>query len=409
MNKKNQMLLLAAILISFILSCSEKDGNMPSSDIALIKSFDFNIVSGNTCTDGGFVLVVSKDYNTAPSALKMSVEGKIEWEVKLDSISHSGMRPLNLQAACQASDGYVLAGTSSYKGKNFLYLRKLNNDGSFGWETFIEDMNLFNLKLKGLANLDIVICGSNAINKSGPPEADGNLYTIALSKNGRIKWIYPISENVINKPVAIAEGPSSFFLCLRNSHVNTNAEIIKVLEWDSSGKMQHYETDSLPKNIYTATATNMIFSPDNKLIVSGYGDTSVTSLYKFDFWMQKIYFKNKNLLEESFNHTGNNKQNICSGSMVTNNGSFVFFGGTNYEAAPPSPLPDKVSSMYLVKTDVNCKTIYTKNYGEKLGIMGVLINQNKDNSFSMLGTKQAYGNQLLLHTILIRTQPDGNF
>jgi hypothetical protein len=404
--------LFASLVLMLFSSCATKEEALPGTDASIVKSFDFNIESGNNCRDGGFVLIVKKDYTAVPSFLKMSATGTIEWEYKPDSILIDGIKQVPvLQAGCQLKDGYLMVGTISNKGSTILYIRKLNNFGSFLWEKSIPKLFLTECKILGLKSGDVVITGmSNDPSSSltfGIVNGTGTLYVTAAGEN---KWIdtTKIASHQV-KPFAIIESAYGVIVGLRNPADPTNNALIEIKEWFFNGQLRNDAIDTLPKNIYTAIATGLILTPDNNIIVSGYADVSTTSLYNFDFWVQKIGWLGTEIQELSFNHAGDNKQNICSASLTLNSGQLAFFGGTNYEAVPPGPYPDKVSSMYLVKTDVSGKVLYSRNFCEKLGTMGLLLNQNNDNTFNMLGVKQAYGNRLLLHTLFIRTLPDANF
>lgn len=245
-----------------------------------------------------------------------------------------------------------------------------------------------------------------------------NVKSITLS-NGNTSLFYTKGlYNVNNEPIYI------FHEVDNSGNVIFTTEFSVPNEWSFSEIIEagngafiflgNYITKYNPTNsvlywqkYYSITAwstiySNILMAPDNNFIVSGYGDDGTASTYQFEICIFKIDPNGDTLTSKK---SGTPKQDYCYSTILTHDNGFALIGksSTNYTWGLS---PDYASSVYLIRTDKDCNLLYEKKLAENMSTAGMLISENSDYSFSIVGNKLAYDNPNVIHTIFLRTKTE---
>ena len=124
------------------------------------------------------------------------------------------------------------------------------------------------------------------------------------------------------------------------------------------------------------------------------------SSYNYNFLMLKINPSDGSPVW--FKELGTDKQDFCVSSSATADGGFILVGTTNRQTQPVS---DSKSYIYLLKLNASGEQEWIRKIGEDYALQGLYAKANEDNSYTIIGNKQGYGNSNVLHSIFIKTKP----
>jgi len=384
----------------FINGCKKSD-LVPESTVA-VKSYDFYATGGDRTNDNGFIIYCNEPFyifgTLNNKIVKLNSDGQIEWQYyfKPVLINDTIYKYLNVLDIAQTNDGYIASvfqdssNNSNFHFTSIKYI-KFNLSGQIIIERVIDTGTLTNRgNILSLKNGDVLVF-NNIISFDTTKfyiyrlSTDGNV--LAKSNNHGYKSAV---QQLINKMIEAPDGSFVF--------VGTYGSLVK---YNFIGDNISFRRYYVPKSFsYVKNFTNIIATPDNNYLVTGFVNNGLFTTFQYDYVTLKIDQNLDSIFEKT---SGTPKQDYCLSSLVTNDNNFALVGITNYAS---NPNEDYASSISLIKVDNNGNELYSKKLADGLSTKGLLVNQNPDNSFNILGSKLAYGSPGFNHTIFMHIQPE---
>ncbi len=395
-------------LILFLFAGCKKD-DLPSEGESAIKSYDFSVVGGAKTNDNGFITYCKERIfidNLINSPLnrkiiKINSDGSIGWkyDFKPAIVNITNYSWVNIGGICTVSDGYVAVAMQITQDTSFLKGIKFDLSGQKVFEKRIDNftsISVYSENILPLTNGNVLI-GANVYDQSA---SSYFYYLYLISSTGDTLWTKKNFKTTgfINKMIEASSG--NFIFVGSYTDPNNYLSYGYVASFQSDGTFiaeRHYRFP--PPNSWENNYTNVIES-NNNFLITGFADVGENVTYQYNYTAAVV---NQNLDTLWMKNMSNPKQDFCFSSVATNDGNFILFGISTYNQFPQA---DYASSMLAIKIDKNGNEIYRKNLAEKQSAKGLLINQNADNSFNILGTKFAYGNQDVGHSIFMHVKLD---
>lgn len=396
----------AVILLLVLLICGCKKEELPSELNSDVKSYDFYAAGGAKTNDNGFIVYCNEKfdlYTISDKLVKLSSDGKIDWEYKFTPrfINDSNYVFQSIMDVASTASSYcafivqdsvIPALGDSLKHIYSFKFVSLNLSGQKTIEKVVDQGystiggyylftgNILQLKSGGfLTGINIRVSSSSEVYFMFNLSAAGD----KLSK----KTNYA-PNLAIHKQLETSSG--DIILIGDDGYVSLFSTSLSLIN------ERQYRFAKSYVNVYT----NIIPTTGGNYLISGYADIGSASAYQYNYSMTLI---DKNIDTLWMKTIGTQKQDYCLSSTTTADNNFALIGITNYAS---NPVEDYASSISLIKTDAMGNELYSKKLAEGLSAKGLLISSNTDNSYTILGTKLAYGNPNFHHTIFIHTKMD---
>jgi len=417
MKKTSLIFLLAGVLV--LAAC--KKSALPSETASAIKTYDFNTSSGINTNDHGFLVVCSENFNlnqVNDLLVKFNANGGIDWQYKFNPkfVNDSSFNLVNIMDFTQTTDGYSVfamldsvvpnkSGIQTFYSPAFFLF---SASGELTYTRKFPFIHIFTQVPIQLGGNIIQLKNGNYIvgfNTPSPFGTDTVQFRVAkLSGQGAI-----LSDTIdiagLNFPHYL--GINIFkMLELPNGNImlagtNSYAGIL-----DTNLRFKAQKEFVTPNGYYINYFVNIV--PQNGYyLLTGFADIGTLSLFHYNYLLTIV---DENLsVKPGLNvkpgtmakTVGTPKQDYCLSSIATNDNNFALIGVSNYES---NTLNDYASSILYIKVDANGNELATQTLGTGLGTGGLLISQNPDNSYNVLGTKLAYaGNPNFYQTVFIHT------
>jgi len=387
MNKINCILILSLI---FLFSC-KKEKQSVSDEFRSMKVFDFETEKSFPSNDGGFLLLGPVSFS------KMNTEGKIEWKKSRSYYNNQDTLSYFPETYCLLSDNkIVLCGIDYYQSDFNLFFQLANNKGEIitknATPLYREFPNVSQIHARSIIRTsDNFFITGDYLDKNN----SYSYFIIKTDNSGNILWkkeyLFRNSsyEGKINKTIITTD------YNILMTGINCDSAFIVKLNFEGNNNWEKYFSGSKYRN----EATNIFISDDGNYIVTGYSDLSSSlTNYNYNFFIYKIdYTSGEKIWSQTY---GTDKQDYCVASQQTTDKGFVLIGTTNRQTQTQT---DSKSFMYLLKLNSQGVKEWSRNIGEDYGLQGLTVVPNADNSFTIIGNKQGYGNSNVKHTIFIKT------
>jgi len=158
--------------------------------------------------------------------------------------------------------------------------------------------------------------------------------------------------------------------------------------------------DTLWTKTYGGASADVAFSI-TKANDNGYVICGITSSFgsgKDDIYIIKIDSDGN---QQWYNTFGGIYRDVGYSIYKTNDNGYIIVGYTSYSTIGQYP------NVYLIKTDINGDTLWTKTYGGTGADVGHSVQQTNDNGYIIAGTTSSFGNGGN-DVYLIKTDENGN-
>jgi hypothetical protein len=391
-------------LVSFILCAGCKKSSLPSETTSAVKAFDFYAAGGAKTYDNGFIIYCSEAFNLyeiTDKIVKLGPDGTINWQYSFPpaSINDTTFSFVNVLDIVGTNTGYnaliVRDSVSGITNKNYFYFVGFDRSGKKLLEQPICNTNnpsyfSFTGNILPLSN------GNWLIGFNSAP------YYVLFELSGLGNRIYFNLNYIPGKTIASINNISIAKLAQTSS-----GNILMVGSYGYIGLMDTTTTLPLKSEVVSGSQNNFydlydnIISVNGNYLLTGFSNAGNSSVFHYNYLATMINPNNIAGTPLFTKKMGTPKQNYCLSSILTNDNNFALIGIANYES---NTLEDYASSILYIKLDANGNELSTQTLADELGSGGLLISENPDNSFNILGTKLAYvGNSGFYQTIFIHT------
>ena len=290
----------------------------------------------------------------------------------------------------QTSDGgFIIAGSCV----NDIYLIRTDTNGDSIWtKTYGGDDRDDGYSVKQTNDGGFIIAGNtwsfgNAI--------EDDIYIIKTDSLGDTSWTKTYGDTMSNQGKSVIQTSDGGFVVTGYIDFIWSGEYLCLLRLYDIGDTiwtKYFGADN-----YYKIGNSVQETSDGGFIICGYSSVHLLYLSKVylirtnldgDTLWTKIYSKDTSY----FNYGYSVKQ--------TNDGGFIIAGSTN-------PYYDSSTYVYLLKTDENGDTIWTKTYGGDTTDIGRSVQQTSDGGFIICGTTLSFGSGKE-DIYLIRTDLNGD-
>jgi len=438
MQRKNIIYLFLLTLEAFQLSSCKKD-SLPSITKNLLKSYPFDAVDGAAIQDNGFVLIGKTNVgniNRNTELMKIDAQGDIQWQHSFPFVFVDSLGYYNFRETSSHIGGVVYSGGNIFVPVININYKSIN---ALGHPFYPYDLDLYNYNLGGqnlfIKHIDSIPPNfpNSYANYVSPSLLNGEssvnyLQYIFIPQicctslaNGNIliavSWLNPLytgtSDQMINTLYFIDNNGN----LIRKTDILLNYSIAKITEANNGDIIcmgintiarynitagtivwqQEFNSTPLPLHMFSYYYSNTLITPDNNILICGGGDIGGGAKNKLQAGAFKI---NINTSDTIYCKLFGTPQDFCLSSIISNDNEFVFIGVSN---SLPYPAPDNSSSIYFAKIDQNGNVLNQQTLAQNQSCAGLLISQNSDNSYSIVGIQNAYGSSASTNTIFLRT------
>ncbi|MEO5572760.1 MAG: T9SS type A sorting domain-containing protein [Bacteroidia bacterium] len=388
---KTKFLFIAVILIIFISEIAEaqitfqKTYGRTTSDISTFV---------RQTTDGGYIFVGNTiafgGGNYDIYFIKTDVNGDTLWTKIFGGVDNDMGNCLQ-----QTSDGgYIITGMSySFgAGNGDIYLIKTDANGDILWaKTYGGINNDEGNSVQQTIDGGYIITGNSASSGAGSPD----VYLIKTDTNGDTLWIKTFSGTGANNEYGRSVCQTTdggYFIVGYTTSFGAGAEDVYLIKTDANG-------DTLWTKTLGGTNTDIALSGcqtnDGGYIVTGY--TNSFGAGSFDIYLIKTDVNGDTLWTKCYGGSGDDYVNSV---QQTNDGGYIIAGrttsfGGNIEG-------------YLIKTNGNGDTLWTKSFGYLGGNDYVrCVQQTNDGGYIIAGYTASFGSGYV-DVYLIKTDSLGN-
>ncbi|MBN2412788.1 T9SS type A sorting domain-containing protein [candidate division KSB1 bacterium] len=302
-------------------------------------------------------------------------------------------------AVCQTKDdGYIIAGiTESFgAGGEDIFLVRTDTDGDTLWtKTFGGTESDWGYAVQQTDDDGYIIAGFTSTFGNG----DNDVYLLKTDANGDTLWTKTYGGTEDDRALSVRQtSDNGYIVSGVTSSFGTGDYDLYLLKTDANG-------DTLWTKTYGGAERDAGYSvqitSDNGYIVTGY--TSLSAVHRAVFLVKtdsdgdtlwtKIYGKEFLAVGASVKQTSDNGY-IIAGTKVINNA-----------------VPDY--NFYLIKTDANGDTLWTRDYGGEYVEWGSSCQQTSDGGYLLAGTRSdspegVYDNREVNDIFLVKTDSNGD-
>jgi len=247
------------------------------------------------------------------------------------------------------------------------------------FENYYNQSGMQTYSIKQTANLNYIVTGI----KYNP----NSILLLKISEFGDSLWSNNFTINGIGMNILIAS--DSGYVITGYNYPNNDIKLIKT---DSSGNLQWDKT-------YGGTNNDFAYYAD---ITSDNGYIIVGNTESYGNGLKDLYIlKTNNIGDSIWSKTyGGSNNDIGNCIQTTSDNGFIIVGTTNSFGAGQKDI-------WLIKTDMNGDTLWTKKYGGTNDDEGNYVQQTQDSGYVILGTTQSFGSGIR-NAYLIKTFINGD-
>ncbi len=342
--------------------------------------------------DGGYIVAgLTKSYGAGGRdvfIIKTNEYGDTLW-----SKTYGGLGDDEGHAIQKTNDnGYIITGsTASFGSGGYdVYLIKTDENGDTLWtKTFGGAQDEDGWSVQQTNDNGFIIVGGTL--SFGNNIAD--IYLIKTDENGDTIWTKTFGERNFNSGASVRQTNDNGYVIVGSTYNNGDSE---------KNAIYFIKTDENGDTIWTKTFGEMIYNYDAQAIQqtndNGYiivGNTTNNSSGGIDALLIKTDINGNIIWSKTYGGTnddwGNSVQQTNDNGYIIS-GSTKSFGSGGYD-------------VYLIKTDENGDTLWTKTFGGTGDDGGGAVQQTNDNGYIISGSTTSFGNYL--DVFLIKTDENG--
>jgi len=324
--------------------------------------------------------------------------------------------------------GFIITGfTYSFgSGLNDCYLVKTDNEGNFQWQKTYGGVSAeFGISILQNINGDYIIGGTTTSLGAG----SNDYYVIKTDNNGDTIWTKTYGGWLLDSPrKIIATNDNGYAIIGRTQSFGSGTSSVYFVKIDSAGTEQFSKTyggsglnwgmciQQTSDGGYVIVGKTTSFSAQGQDVylikTNSSGDTTWTKYFGSvsDDWANYVVQTSDNgyLITGTYNYNngsgdvyitktdvsgnllwsktyGSSGDDFSNSEIITNGGDYMFVGATNSFGAGNYDL-------YLLKTDVNGDTLWTKTFGGSGLEAGYSVKQTIDGGYVIVGQTSSIGN-----------------
>jgi len=289
----------------------------------------------------------------------------------------------------QTNDGgYIISGSKSFFKVSLI---KTDNNGDSLWtKTFDGDIGY---SVQQTNDGGYIITGVKSILNSSF-NLEGDVFLIKTNGNGDSLWTktYGGTENELGRSIQQTNDGGYIITGYTNSFGN-GTEDLYIIKTDNNGDSLWTKTygDTNGEEGYSVQQTN-----DGGYIITGV-KSFFSNGFTLDVYLIKTDENGDSLWTKTYGGTSNE-----TGSSVqqTNDGGYIITGST-------WSFGNGLTDVFLIKTDNNGDSLWTKTFGGTGRETGSSVQQTNDGGYIITGSTQSFGNGLT-DVYLIKTDNNGD-
>lgn len=247
------------------------------------------------------------------------------------------------------------------------------------FENYYNQSGMQTYSIKQIANLNYIVTGI----KYNP----NSILLLKISAFGDSLWSNNFTINGVGLNILIA-GDSGYVIT-GYSYPNNDIKLIKT---DSSGNLLWNKTYGGANNDIANYAD---ITSDNGYVIVGTTESYGSGLK--DLYILKTNNNGDSIWSKTYGGSNNDIGNCI---QTTSDNGFIIVGTTNSFGAGQKDI-------WLLKTDLNGDTLWTKQFGGINDDEGNYVQQTQDSGYIILGTTQSFGSGIR-NAYLIKTDASGN-
>jgi hypothetical protein len=273
-----------------------------------------------------------------------------------------------------ADSGYVIAGrTSSFgAGGSDFYLVKTDANGDTLWtKTYGGTTGDYGYSVQQTADSGYVIAGYT--NSFGAGDYD--VYLVKTDANGNALWTKTYGGTARDQGYSVQQTADSGYVIAGYTKVGLFNDVYLV-KTDANGDTVWTKTYN---NIYGDEAYSVQQTADGGYVIAGWSFVMANS--SNDVWLLKTDANGDTLWTKTYGGTGTDRGNSV---QQTVDGGYIIAGYTDSFGAGND-------DVYLVKTDANGNTLWTKTYGGTQDDVASWVQQTADSGYVIAGDTRSFG------------------
>jgi hypothetical protein len=221
-----------------------------------------------------------------------------------------------------------------------------------------------------------------------------NLILVKTDSNGDTTWTKTFAEDSESVGLSVQQTTDGGFIITGNIvSQNINQSDLWLIKTDSNGDTvwtKTFGSDNID------SGHSVIQTSDQGYIIVGYRDYISPSSNKMNLWLIKTDMNGDTVWTKTF---GGTKYDRGYGVQQTFDGGYIITGYT-------SSFGNGSADVWLIKTDINGDSIWTRTFGGIYSDVGRSVQQTSDGGYIITGLTQSYGNGGF-DVLLIKTNSEG--
>ncbi len=327
--------------------------------------------------DGGYmVAAITETYGAGLRDIFLVRTNELGDTVWTKTIGGTGEEQPNAMKATN-DNNYIIAGsTTSYgAGNSDVYLLKVNQNGDTIWtKTYGGNLDDQAYDVIQTSDSGYLVVGSTMSFTSG----FCSVYAIKTDENGDTLWTKTYEKNISNTGVSIIQTNDSGFFIAGVTLIPGNI---------SSTDCYFIKTNAFGDTLWTKTyggndydGAFQVYNAGGGIIISG--TTKSYGAGGNDIFLGKFNYNGDEIWMKTYGGIGNDYGGMFS---PTNDNGYIITGYTESFGAGNQ-------DMYLIKTDNNGDTLWTRTFGKSGDEWGGCVKQTSDNGYIISGNTNSYGN-----------------
>ena len=330
-------------------------------------------------TDGGYIVCGrTKSFGNGYSdiyLIKTDGNGDSLWTKVLGGVVSE--RGYSVQ---QTNDGgYIVCGYSNSFGNGLLhdfYLIKVDGNGNQLWDqVFTQSHESSGKSIEQTIDGGYILCGSKRSTTNGI----NDVYLIKTDENGVEQWSEDYgsgsySEIGYSVQQTIDEG---YIITGVKENIDQGTSDIYLVKTDENG---NYLWNKTIGGVNSDESYSVQQTTDEGYIISGWTESSGNG--NKDVYLVKTDDNGDSLWTKTFGGTGNDEGKSV---QQTNDGGYIITGSTQ-------SFGNGGYDVWLIKTDENGDTLWTKTFGGSNWDFGYSVQQTTDGGYIITGSTLSFGN-----------------
>jgi len=353
-------------------------------------SYDYGYAVHQT-TDGGYII---GGYTTSLGfdyyLIKADSTGDTLWTRTFGDISHDD----KAYSAQQTSDGgYIITGqTEGFGGTNYnIYVVKTDPNGNLQWsKEFVGILSDdYSRSVQQTSDGGYIIAGTTGTYGVG----GFDIYLIKVDANGDSLWTRTFGDTGFELGYYVQETADGGFIITGNTtSFGAGLRDVCLIKTDQNGMVSWTKTFVGTDDDYGYFVQQ---TADSGYIISGY--TLSFGAGDYDVYLIKTDGSGNLLWSKTFGGADEDEA-LCV--QQTSDGGYIISGYTGSFGAGDY-------NAYLIKTDANGDSLWTKTYGGAESESGHFVEQTSDGGYIITGTTMSF-TFADVDVYLIKTDADGN-